>query len=86
MGKPKGKSRSGGGRVTKSKPVYDIEDILAKAEECMDEYKYELASKFCERALEIGNYKFNILMHNDNSVRLVKTLSGPSAASSCQPI
>lgn len=66
MGKPKGKSKSGGGRVTKSKPVYDIEDILAKAEECMDEYKYELASKFCERALEIGNYKFNILMHNDN--------------------
>ena len=71
MGKPKGKSRSGGGRITKPKPVYDIEDILAKAEECMDEYKYDLASKFCERALEIGNYKFNILMHNYISSYLI---------------
>jgi len=60
MGKPKGKLRRGAAKSSsvqtkKEPPKYDIEDILNKAEECLDEYKYELAQKFCERALQIDN-------------------------------
>ena len=28
---------------------------MCQAEECMDEYKFELAQRFCERALEMDN-------------------------------
>ena len=41
-----------------SKPVtskYTIDQILDKATEFMDMYNYEMAQKFCQRALEIDN-------------------------------
>jgi len=71
MGKPKAKPRRGTAKTSsvhtkKEVPKYDIEDILNKAEECLDEYKYELAQKFCERALQ---------MDNDN-VRALELTSG----------
>jgi len=60
MGKPKTKSRrgankSGGGGKAPPRPEYSIDDVLQKAEECMDEYKYDLAQKFCERALQLDS-------------------------------
>jgi len=65
MGKPKSKTRT---KAAAKKPAaaakataadrqtttdYSIDDILKQVEACMDEYKYELAQKFCERALEM---------------------------------
>ena len=32
---------------------YSIDDVLDKAQSLMDEYNYELAQKFCQRALEM---------------------------------
>jgi len=57
MGKPRPKNKKGGSKTAASKPAaaYSIDDILKKAEECMDEYKYDLAQKFCERALELDS-------------------------------
>eukprot|EP00088_Acartia_fossae_P016031 TRINITY_DN18933_c0_g1_i1.p1 TRINITY_DN18933_c0_g1~~TRINITY_DN18933_c0_g1_i1.p1 ORF type:complete len:364 (-),score=90.15 TRINITY_DN18933_c0_g1_i1:36-1127(-) len=52
MGKPKGKPRRKG---APARPEYSIEDVLNKAEDYMDEYKYDLAQRFCERALEMDN-------------------------------
>ena len=34
---------------------YSVEQILDKATEFMDVYNYEMAQKFCQRALEIDN-------------------------------
>ena len=34
---------------------YSIDQILDKAAEFMDMYNYEMAQKFCQRALEIDN-------------------------------
>ena len=34
---------------------YTIDQILDKATEYMDTYNYEMAQKFCQRALEIDN-------------------------------
>ena len=34
---------------------YTIDQILEKATEFMDTYNYEMAQKFCQRALEIDN-------------------------------
>ena len=47
MGKPKPKNKKGGSKTAASKPAaaYSIDDILKKAEECMDEYKYDLAQE-----------------------------------------
>ncbi|KAL8563966.1 hypothetical protein ACOMHN_025297 [Nucella lapillus] len=33
-------------------PAYSIDVLLDKAEKCIDEFSYELAQKFCQRALE----------------------------------
>jgi len=62
MGKPRPKKRRGAAAVN-VKPTaaaaksrdYSIDDVLQKAEDCMDEYKYDLARKFCERALEMDS-------------------------------
>jgi len=45
---------------------YDINEILNKAEECLDEYKFELAQKFCERALQI----------DENNIRALQLTAG----------
>jgi len=59
MGKPKPKKKKSGGsrtgKQTTAAAAYSIDDVLKKAEECMDEYKYDLAQKFCERALELDS-------------------------------
>jgi len=63
MGKPKSHSLKAKKLAKKkgilankpSEPSYTLEEILSKAEEFMNEYKYELAQKFCQRALEMDN-------------------------------
>jgi len=59
MGKPRPKKRRGANKVANTKPAkihdYSIDDVLQKAEDCLDEYKYDLARKFCERALEMDS-------------------------------
>jgi len=63
MGKPKSHSLKAKKLAKKkgiltnkpSEPSYTLEEILTKAEEFMNEYKYELAQKFCQRALEMDN-------------------------------
>ncbi|XP_069128242.1 uncharacterized protein [Argopecten irradians] len=34
-------------------PKYSVEQLLEKAEDCIDRFEYELAQKFCQRALEM---------------------------------
>jgi len=58
MGKPKTHS-SKAKRLAKKKaaeastgPSYSVDELLDKAAELIEEYKYDLAQKFCQRALE----------------------------------
>ena len=59
MGKPKSHSAKAKklakkkGLLATKDPTYSIDDILNKAEEFMNEYQYETAQKFCQRALEM---------------------------------
>jgi len=61
MGKPKAKAKPGSAKASErvvSKKIttkHDINSILDKAEEYMDDLNIELAQKFCERALQIDN-------------------------------
>jgi len=62
MGKPKSHSakakklaKKKGLIPSQSEQTYSIDEILNKAEEFINEYKYEMAQKFCQRALEIDN-------------------------------
>ena len=61
----KKKLSTGRGKTDKTTP-YTVDDLLTRAEECMDSFQLELACKFCERALEI----------DPSSVRVLDTL-GP---------
>ncbi|XP_068716062.1 uncharacterized protein [Montipora foliosa] len=40
-------------QIQKGKPNYTIEDLLKQVDECLDNFNFELAVKFCERALDI---------------------------------
>jgi len=60
MGKPKSHSskvkklaKKKGVGVTEGEQSYSIDQLLDKASDTLDEYKYELAQKFCQRALEM---------------------------------
>jgi hypothetical protein len=57
MGKPKARSKGGGAeKVRSNKGItteYSVGDILDKAEGCLDECQFQLAQKFCQRALEM---------------------------------
>jgi len=59
MGKPKSHSAKAKklakkkGLLATKDPTYSIDEILNKAEEFMNEYQYETAQKFCQRALEM---------------------------------
>lgn len=57
MGKPKTHSakakRMARKKAEASTTTYSMDDLLDKATEMMEEYKYDLAKKFCERALEL---------------------------------
>jgi len=62
MGKPKTHSakakklaKKKGLLPSQTEQTYSIEEILNKAEEFINEYKYEMAQKFCQRALEMDN-------------------------------
>ncbi|XP_066302015.1 uncharacterized protein [Branchiostoma lanceolatum] len=37
----------------KTKSKFTVDELLDKVEECMDSYNYEVAQKFCQRALEL---------------------------------
>ncbi|KAJ8305543.1 hypothetical protein KUTeg_016088 [Tegillarca granosa] len=45
----------------KSQPKYTVEQLLEKAEDCIDRFEYELAQKFCQRALEIDPDNVQVL-------------------------
>ena len=61
MGKPKAYSAKAKklakkkGLVSKNEGGYSIDDVLDKAEDLMDEYNYELAQKFCQKAMEMNS-------------------------------
>ncbi|VDI65690.1 Hypothetical predicted protein [Mytilus galloprovincialis] len=38
---------------TKTSPQYNVDQLLDKAEDCINRFEYEIAQKFCQRALEI---------------------------------
>jgi len=69
MGKPKAKSKSGAKQKTTSKKPetkHNINDLLDKAEGCLDEFNLELAMKFCERALQT----------DENNIRALQLTAG----------
>ena len=39
--------------LTEKNDKYSVDDIMAKAEEFMDQLNFDMAQKFCHRALEI---------------------------------
>ena len=53
LAKKKGLKVSGNVVRPEEDQDYSIDDVLDKASSLMDEYNYELAQKFCQRALEI---------------------------------
>ena len=55
MGKPKSKKSSRAQKLAKRKqePSYSLEELLGRAGELLDECQFELAEKFCQRALEL---------------------------------
>jgi hypothetical protein len=63
MGKPKARNRKSTAlnkenekAHRKPKPAeYSVNDILDRAESCLDECELQLAQKFCQRALEMDN-------------------------------
>merc|ERR1712130_822654 len=60
MGKPKSHSSKAKKlarkkNLTTSSPNYNIEELLEKARDLLDECQFELAEKFCQRALEMSN-------------------------------
>lgn len=58
MGKPKSKKSSRAHKLAKKKAVteqtYSLDELLGKASELLDECQFELAEKFCQRALEMN--------------------------------
>lgn len=58
MGKPKSKKSSKAHKLAKKKAVteqtYSLDELLGKASELLDECQFELAEKFCQRALEMN--------------------------------
>ena len=41
--------------------LYDLTLFLTQVEECMDSFNYELAHKFCKRALELDPDNVSVL-------------------------
>lgn len=40
---------------------YKVEDLMQKADECIDSFQLELACKFCEKALQIDPKNVHVL-------------------------
>lgn len=38
----------------KDEPKFSVDEIMVKAEEFLDQYNYEMAQKFCQRALDMN--------------------------------
>ena len=59
MGKPKSKGSKAAHKQAKQKkqkePSYSLEELLGKAADLLDECQFELAEKFCQRALELDS-------------------------------
>ena len=59
MGKPKSKGSKAAHKQAKLKkqkePSYSLEELLGKAADLLDECQFELAEKFCQRALELDS-------------------------------
>ncbi|KAL9968141.1 hypothetical protein ACROYT_G026475 [Oculina patagonica] len=49
------------GKKTKGKTKYSIADLLKQVDECLDNFNYELAVKFCERALDMEPVNVEVL-------------------------
>lgn len=65
---------------TKTAPQYSVDKLLDKAEECIDRFEYELAQKFCQRALEIEADNIRAL---ETTGTLLLELGNPEAAKQC---
>ncbi|XP_076460484.1 uncharacterized protein LOC143293479 [Babylonia areolata] len=64
----------------KAPPSYSIDVLLDKAEKCIDEFNYELAQKFCQRALEQDADNVRAL---ETSGTLLLELGNVEAAKQC---
>ncbi|KAK7109107.1 uncharacterized protein [Littorina saxatilis] len=63
-----------------SSPAYSIDELLDKAEHFIDEFQYELAQKFCQRALEQDADNVRAL---ETSGSLLLELGNSEAAKQC---
>lgn len=64
----------------KSQPKYTVEQLLEKAEDCIDRFEYELAQKFCQRALEIDPDNVQVL---ETTGTLLLELGNTESAKQC---
>ncbi|XP_063402927.1 uncharacterized protein LOC134686963 [Mytilus trossulus] len=65
---------------TKSSPQYNVDQLLDKAEDCINRFEYELAQKFCQRALEIEADNIRAL---ETTGTLLLELGNPESAKQC---
>lgn len=64
----------------KTAPQYSVDKLLDKAEDCIDRFEYELAQKFCQRALEIEADNIRAL---ETTGTLLLELGNPESAKQC---
>ncbi|KAK3090898.1 hypothetical protein FSP39_015577 [Pinctada imbricata] len=64
----------------KATPTYSVDQLLDKAEECIDRFEYEVAQKFCQRALEQEADNVRAL---ETSGNLLLELGNNEAAKQC---
>ena len=65
---------------TTTAPQYSVDKLLDKAEEYIDRFEYELAQRFCQRALEIEADNIRAL---ETTGTLLLELGNPEAAKQC---
>ncbi|KAH3697071.1 uncharacterized protein LOC127862703 [Dreissena polymorpha] len=63
-----------------AKPKYTLDQLLDKAEECIDKFEYEMAQKFCQRALEMEPDNVRVL---ETSGSLLIDLGNIEGAKQC---
>ncbi|XP_076075406.1 uncharacterized protein LOC143046239 [Mytilus galloprovincialis] len=65
---------------TKTSPQYNVDQLLDKAEDCINRFEYEIAQKFCQRALEIEADNIRAL---ETTGTLLLELGNPESAKQC---
>ncbi|XP_071138790.1 uncharacterized protein [Mytilus edulis] len=65
---------------TKTSPQYSVDQLLDKAEDCINRFEYEIAQKFCQRALEIEADNIRAL---ETTGTLLLELGNPESAKQC---